>query len=473
MEPRPRRIAVVEDDPDIRRLVEHILRSGGYETAATEDPTRAVELVRGQAPDLVLCDISMPVMDGYAVLRALQADPTTARYPVVFLTASREFSERVRAFRFGVVDYLTKPFSSEVLLRKVERVLKSLVGRAGLVETVADEVAVQSLLEDVKKESRTGVLTMQGEGGRSTTVIRAGEVVQAPPPGGGPSVGHMAFQELDAAYEDIVAHDPPRLPGTSLPLPIFDELPEAVRDVLVVDDNPLFRRFLKDVLSIQGFRVEEAGSAEDGLRSAMEHPPWLIVTDIRLPGADGFEFCRRVRSHRLLRQTPLIFLSGWDDYKERYQGMEVGADDFLSKQTPVRELLIRIQLLLRRYVDLGARDRRGRGMAGQIQVIGPPALLQMCHLNRLTGVLSIQEGAQRVSVGFRDGEIVRADSTSAAGDAAVFHLLEWERGAFEFAPGEPGEGTPVDGTFELLLLEGCRRLDDASRVSAPPAPADP
>ena len=463
MEPRPRRIAVVEDDPEIRALVEHILKSGGYETASIGDPTRAVELVRKHAPDLVLCDIAMPLMDGYAVLRALQADPTTARYPVVFMTASREFSERVRAFRYGVVDYLTKPFTAEMLLRKVERVLKSLVGRAGLVETVADGAALRRLLDDVKKESRTGVLTLEGQGGRTTTVIRAGEVVHTPPAGGGPSEGHVAFQELDAAYEDIVAHDPPRLPGTSLPLPIFDSLPDAVRDVLVVDDNPLFRRFLKDVLSLQGFRVEEAANAEDALHSARERRPWLIVTDIRLPGADGFEFCRRVRSHRLLRQTPLIFLSGWDDYKERYQGMEVGADDFLSKQTPVRELLIRIQLILRRYVDLGARDRRGSGMVGQIQVIGPPAILQMCNHNRLTGVLSVQEGSQRISIGFRDGEIVQADSTSAAGDAAVYDLLSWDRGAFEFAPGEPGEGTPVDGTFELLLLEGCRRLDEVSR----------
>jgi DNA-binding response OmpR family regulator len=463
LEPRPRRIAVIEDDPEIRVLVEHILRVGGYESALTGDPTQAVDLVRQHDPDLVLCDITMPIMDGYGVLRALQADPTTARYPVVFLTASREFSERVRAFRFGVVDYLTKPFTAELLLRKIDRVLKSLGKRAGVVEAQADAAAVSGLLEEMKREARSGVLTVQGEGGVERTIMQAGEVLQTS--GEAPAVGRMEFQELDAAYEDIVAHDPPRMPGTSLPLPIFDSLPEMVRDVLVVDDNPLFRRFLKDVLTIQGFRVDEAPNAEEGLALALERRPWLIVTDIRLPGADGFEFCRSVRSHRLVRQTPLIFLSGWDDYKERYQGMEVGADDFLSKQTPVRELLIRIQLILRRYVDLGTRDRRGNGMAGQIQVIGPPAILQMCHLNRLTGTLSVHEGTRRVTVGFSEGEIVEADSTSAMGVAAVFELLSWDQGAFEFSPGQPGDGTPVDGSFDFLLLEGCRRLDEVGRES--------
>jgi len=319
-------------------------------------------------------------------------------------------------------------------------------------------------MEDMKREGRSGVLTVQGENGDSRTVIHAGEVVHTSGEAHRSS-GRLEFQELDAAYEDIVAHDPPRLPGTSLPLPIFDSLPDLVRDVLVVDDNPLFRRFLKDVLTIQGFRVEEATNAEEGIRVALEHRPWLIVTDIRLPGADGFQFCRSVRSHRLLRQTPLICLSGWDDYKERYQGIEVGADDFLSKQTSVRELLIRIQLILRRYVDLGSRDRRGSGMVGQIQVIGPPAILQMCHLNRLTGTLSVHEGSQRVSIGFRGGQIVEADSTHASGDAAVFDLISWDQGSFEFAPVEPGEGTPVSGTFEFLLLEGCRRLDEMGRES--------
>src|SRR6185503_4395204 len=131
--PTPRTIVLVEDDAEIRALVDTVLSAEGYRVVGTGDPTRAVEIVRNESPDLVVCDIMMPVMDGYAVLRALQSDPTTSRYPVMFLTARQEFNERVRAFRFGVVDYLTKPFTREVLLRKVESVVEGRARRAGFV----------------------------------------------------------------------------------------------------------------------------------------------------------------------------------------------------------------------------------------------------------------------------------------------------------------------------------------------------
>ena len=114
----------------IRALVEKLLAAGGYEVESTSDPLTAHALVRASRPDLVLCDIAMPGLDGYGVLKALQADPATASVPVVFLTAHQEFSERVRAFRYGVVDYLAKPFTASVLLKRVEQ--GRVPGHAGL-----------------------------------------------------------------------------------------------------------------------------------------------------------------------------------------------------------------------------------------------------------------------------------------------------------------------------------------------------
>jgi CheY-like chemotaxis protein len=122
-EARAKTIVVVEDDAEVCALVERVLTEGGYRVVSTLDPQRTVDLVREARPDLLITDITMPAMDGYAVLRALQSDPATAQTPVVFLSGQRDFSERVRAFRVGVVDYLTKPFTRDVLLKKIERVL--------------------------------------------------------------------------------------------------------------------------------------------------------------------------------------------------------------------------------------------------------------------------------------------------------------------------------------------------------------
>ena len=102
-------------------------------------------------------------------------------------------------------------------------------------------------------------------------------------------------------------YDPPDLPASSRSaLPSFDDIPEVLRQVLIVDDNAVFRGFLRSLLEGQGFTVYEASHGAAGLTLALEKRPWLILTDILMPGDDGFEFCRKVRSHTLVRQTPLL-----------------------------------------------------------------------------------------------------------------------------------------------------------------------
>jgi DNA-binding response OmpR family regulator len=393
-----RTIAVIDDDGLIRNLIETILGAGGYRVVSTGDPTAAVAMVEREAPDLVLCDIAMPMMDGYQVLQALQANPETAHRPVMFLTAHREFSERVQAFRMGVVDYVAKPFTRDMLLKKIERVLQGLDRKA------------------------------------------------AAAPDAPASPGEAA-----------------RLPGGTEGLPSFEALPEGLRSVLVVDDNALFRRFLRDLLQDRGFTVYQAASGEEGLEVALERRPWLILADVRMAGMDGFEFCRKVRAHALLRHAPLVFLSAQDDYTDRYKGLEAGADEFLSKGTPVRELLIRIQLLLGRFAELGAPSQQEPGMEGGIEVIGAPGFLQMCHLGGLSGVCLVRSQGRVFDVRFRSGQIVGAHSGVLRGADAVFDFLSWTDGRFFFTSGDPGPGTPIEMTFDQLLLEGCRRLDESRR----------
>jgi CheY-like chemotaxis protein len=233
-------------------------------------------------------------------------------------------------------------------------------------------------------------------------------------------------------------------------------------------------------LLAQGFRVFEAGDGGEAWKLALQSRPWLILADVRMPELDGFEVCRRVRAHSLLSHTPFLFISGSDNYKDRYRGLQVGADDFLSKQTPIRELLIRIQLLLTRYSDLsatgkeaampGAQEASGAAMEGQIEVIGPPGTLQICNQGRFTGIFTARMTSQRagevprsIEMRFRDGEIVGAATDILSGPDAVYEFLGWPRGHFKFVPGDPGEGQPIAQSVEHLLLEGCRILDETRR----------
>jgi DNA-binding response OmpR family regulator len=242
----------------------------------------------------------------------------------------------------------------------------------------------------------------------------------------------------------------------------FAGLPPGLLKALLVDADAAYAQRLRALLEPRGFEVHEARTGSDAMRVAVACRPWLILTEVNLPGLDGFELCRRVRGHRLLRQTPLVFLSDWDGCDERLHGLKLGAHDYLSKQLPDRELLIRFQLVLRRYVDEGTYLPRDTGVEGRLELIRPTELLQMCHLGRFSGTCTVRTGMRLIQVFFRHGEIVGADAGRTRGALAVCDLLAWTNGRFDLAPGDPG-GTPLAASFDGLLLEACRHLDERRR----------
>lgn len=117
------RIVVVDDEPSMCAMVASMLEEAGYVPTVTTDPRTAVDLVRREKAVLVLVDISMPHMDGYALMEALRADPATSGCPVMFITGNLAFSQRMQAFQRGARDYVAKPFTAEKLLGKIARIL--------------------------------------------------------------------------------------------------------------------------------------------------------------------------------------------------------------------------------------------------------------------------------------------------------------------------------------------------------------
>jgi CheY-like chemotaxis protein len=256
-------------------------------------------------------------------------------------------------------------------------------------------------------------------------------------------------------------------------MPDFNTVPAMLRTVLIADEDAAFRKYLAMPLAAQGFTIFEAADGSAAWQLAVQNRPWMILADISMPEVDGFEFCRRVRSHPLLARMPLLFISGSDKYKERYRALQIGADDFLSKNMPIRELLMRIQLLMTRYSDLSASGEEKAGTTdvagafqGRIEVFGAPALLQMCAQGRLTGLFTAfaEDVANTATVmGFREGDIVSATCGGTNGPDGVYAFLGWEKGSFKFTPGDPGSGEPLAQSVEHLLLEGCRLLDESRK----------
>ena len=256
-------------------------------------------------------------------------------------------------------------------------------------------------------------------------------------------------------------------------MPDFNTVPPMLRTVLIADEDAAFRKYLAMPLAAQGFTIYEAADGSAAWQLAVQNRPWMILADVSMPELDGFEFCRRIRTHPLLSRMPLLFISESDKYKERYRALQIGADDFLSKNMPIRELLMRIQLLMTRYSDLSSSGDQKAGATevagafqGRIEVFGAPPLLQMCAQGRLTGLFTaLAEDAQNTAtlMGLRDGDIISATVGGTTGPEAVYAFLAWEKGSFKFTPGDPGEGQPLAQSVEHLLLEGCRILDESRK----------
>ncbi|MFI9470523.1 response regulator transcription factor [Streptomyces sp. NPDC052492] len=135
---------------------------------------------------------------------------------------------------------------------------------------------------------------------------------------------------------------------------------EAGARVLVVDDDPTVAEIVTGYLDRAGYVVDRAGDGPDALARAAAHWPDLVVLDLMLPGMDGLEVCRRMRGQG---PVPVIMLTARGDEDDRILGLEVGADDYVTKPFSPRELVLRVESVLR-------RTRPGSAASGLLRAVG-------------------------------------------------------------------------------------------------------
>ncbi len=123
-----------------------------------------------------------------------------------------------------------------------------------------------------------------------------------------------------------------------------------MRPVLIVEDDPDIAENLRYNLEREGLPVLVANTGERGLAAALDkkNPPALVLLDVMLPGMSGTELCRRLRREPSTRRTPIIMLTARTSESERVAGLDLGADDYITKPFSVRELIARVKAVLRR-----------------------------------------------------------------------------------------------------------------------------
>lgn len=161
--------------------------------------------------------------------------------------------------------------------------------------------------------------------------------------------------------------------------------------ILIVDDEPSIVNLARLYLEQEGFRVETAGSGKDALAKVASARPALVVLDIMLPEMDGFEVCRRIRQQS---EVPILMLTARGDDTDKIVGLELGADDYMTKPFNPRELAARVKAVLRRYEagqrpgnSLEAGDLRLDPARREVRVAGRPVSLRTKEFDLLAAFL--------------------------------------------------------------------------------------
>lgn len=182
-------VLVADDDAWILRMVATVLEKRGYSVETAVDGEDALQRALAKTPDLLITDVMMPKMDGWSLVRQLRAQPEYAMLPVIFLTALSSEDDRIRGFRLGADDYVTKPFRFEELDLRVAKTLRrtqqamqeareSFSGSS--LRGDLSQVGLSSLLVLIEMERKTGLLTLRAPNGPTAQVlVREGKVVHA------------------------------------------------------------------------------------------------------------------------------------------------------------------------------------------------------------------------------------------------------------------------------------------------------
>ncbi|MCL4280986.1 MAG: response regulator [Flavobacteriales bacterium] len=182
-------LLLIEDDADVRDNTAEILELANYRVLKAENGKKGVDIARRELPDLVLCDIMMPDLDGYGVLHMLGRNPETAEIPFIFLSAKAERSDVRRGMDLGADDYLTKPFEESELLNAIEgRLKRSQLFRKGFDRTLnglndfMDQARGVAALQDLSKDrkirvvERKGILFHEGDELRNVPFLVSGKM---------------------------------------------------------------------------------------------------------------------------------------------------------------------------------------------------------------------------------------------------------------------------------------------------------
>jgi CheY-like chemotaxis protein len=257
--------------------------------------------------------------------------------------------------------------------------------------------------------------------------------------------------------------------------------------ILIVDDDPWILRMVSTLLEKRGYQIVTASDGEEGLMRADQLKPDLIITDVMMPKLDGWALVRALRSRGEFALVPVIFLTALGGEEDRIRGFRLGADDYLPKPFRFEELELRVANALKKRIQTKqkadevmrappppppglASAKKPAGIHGQLEQLGLSSLLVMIEMERKSGILRVERTGATGRIFAREGKVIAARLDGAAAPAnarkgaeAVYFMLTWAEGRFDFSSVEVEMEDEVKSTTTHLLMEGARLIDEGNR----------
>lgn len=272
MSAMPIRILIIDDHVDNLELMSYLLKAFGYATLAASDGLEGLKLAGQEQPDLIICDIQLPGIDGFEVAKRVKSDAQLRAIPLVGITALAMVGDRDRVLQAGFDGYIPKPIAPETFVSDIETFLKPGQQRSGI----------------------------------RVAAVEAGEAPRR----------HLNGQTTQSHR------------GT----------------ILVVDDVAANLELARSIFEPSGFNVRLAADVDSAMESATEHLPDLILSDVNMPRATGFELLLRIKADPRLRPVPVVLITGTSPQDMiADHALAIGATKFLRRPIDSDILLAEIE----------------------------------------------------------------------------------------------------------------------------------
>jgi CheY-like chemotaxis protein len=237
------------------------------------------------------------------------------------------------------------------------------------------------------------------------------------------------------------------------------------QQILIADDDPKVLSLLTSSLKKAGYDTFEALDGEAAQEIIEQENPDLILADITMPKVDGFELCKRVRENPITANIPFMFLTAKGELNDRVKGLNLGADDYIAKPFHIAEVTARIKAILQRSVPSAAAPKTEpeSDLKGNLEQMGLPEIMQTLGMAHKTGGLKLVNGPKVGKLYFENGNIVQATLGKYKDEEAVYRILSWEEGAFNFDSNDQAAETTIQTSMNSLLMEGFQQREDYAK----------